>query len=155
MDAIADLDEGNITAQATLNDLTVSLKWSDVGNFPVYLVQVPFSSNCLYQNYVDPFEKCCCTSMSNCNFVLLVIHCQQIIGSSWHYPVLSIAGPCESCISLKHDFHNFGNYIVHVPAVIFITVGHFLIVLAVHLSQPSLPLHSYYSRQDISISNYR
>ncbi|BBN17123.1 hypothetical protein MPTK1_7g12170 [Marchantia polymorpha subsp. ruderalis] len=39
MDAIADLDEGNITAQATLNDLTVSLKWSDVGNFPVYLVQ--------------------------------------------------------------------------------------------------------------------
>ncbi|KAL2613523.1 hypothetical protein R1flu_025215 [Riccia fluitans] len=39
MDAVASLDEGNISAQATLNDLTVALKWSNVGNFPVLLVQ--------------------------------------------------------------------------------------------------------------------
>ncbi|KAL3679442.1 hypothetical protein R1sor_022398 [Riccia sorocarpa] len=39
LDALASLDGGNISAQATLNDLTVALKWSNVGNFPVLLVQ--------------------------------------------------------------------------------------------------------------------
>jgi lipopolysaccharide-binding protein len=40
MDAIAGLEGNNITAQVTLNDLTLQLKWSEIGKFPVKLMQV-------------------------------------------------------------------------------------------------------------------
>jgi lipopolysaccharide-binding protein len=39
MDAIAGLAGNNITAQVTLNDLTLQLKWSEIGKFPVKLMQ--------------------------------------------------------------------------------------------------------------------
>jgi lipopolysaccharide-binding protein len=39
MDAIAGLEGNNITAQVTLNDLTLQLKWSEIGKFPVKLMQ--------------------------------------------------------------------------------------------------------------------
>lgn len=38
-DAVATLNYANITGQATLDDLTLNLKWSEIGSFPVYLVQ--------------------------------------------------------------------------------------------------------------------
>ncbi|CAM6099422.1 unnamed protein product [Calypogeia fissa] len=38
-DAVAALNYANITGQATLDDLTLALKWSEIGSFPVYLVQ--------------------------------------------------------------------------------------------------------------------
>ncbi|CAM6042964.1 unnamed protein product [Sphagnum compactum] len=39
MDAIAGLDGINVTGEVTLNDLTLQLKWSDIGTFPVKLLQ--------------------------------------------------------------------------------------------------------------------
>ncbi|XP_024362697.1 putative BPI/LBP family protein At1g04970 [Physcomitrium patens] len=39
MDAVVNVVGNNITAEATLNDLSLELKWSDVGNFPVNLLQ--------------------------------------------------------------------------------------------------------------------
>jgi lipopolysaccharide-binding protein len=40
MDAIAGLVGNNITAEVTLKDLNLQLKWSDIGKFPVKLLQV-------------------------------------------------------------------------------------------------------------------
>lgn len=40
MDAIFNVVGNNITAEATLNDLTLEMNWSDIGNFPVNLLQV-------------------------------------------------------------------------------------------------------------------
>lgn len=40
MDAIVNVVSNNITAEAALNDLNLALKWSDIGNFPVNLLQV-------------------------------------------------------------------------------------------------------------------
>jgi len=40
MDAIVNVVGNNITAETTLNDLTLELKWSDIGKFPVNLLQV-------------------------------------------------------------------------------------------------------------------
>jgi len=40
MDAIVNVVDNNITAETTLNDLTMELKWSDIGKFPVNLLQV-------------------------------------------------------------------------------------------------------------------
>uniref|UniRef100_A0A7I4EBQ8 Lipid-binding serum glycoprotein C-terminal domain-containing protein n=1 Tax=Physcomitrium patens TaxID=3218 RepID=A0A7I4EBQ8_PHYPA len=39
MDAIFNVVGNNITAEATLNDLTLEMNWSDIGNFPVNLLQ--------------------------------------------------------------------------------------------------------------------
>ncbi|KAG0582311.1 hypothetical protein KC19_3G050700 [Ceratodon purpureus] len=39
MDAIVNVVSNNITAEATLNNLNLALKWSDIGNFPVNLLQ--------------------------------------------------------------------------------------------------------------------
>lgn len=44
MDAIVNVVSNNITAEATLNDLHLALKWSDIGNFPVNLLQVSWVS---------------------------------------------------------------------------------------------------------------
>lgn len=40
MDAIVNVVGNNITAETTLNDLNLELKWSDIGKFPVNLLQV-------------------------------------------------------------------------------------------------------------------
>jgi hypothetical protein len=40
MDAIAGLVGNNITAEVTLKDLNLQLKWSEIGKFPVKLMQV-------------------------------------------------------------------------------------------------------------------
>jgi lipopolysaccharide-binding protein len=39
MDAIASLVGNNITAEVTLKDLNLQLKWSEIGKFPVKLMQ--------------------------------------------------------------------------------------------------------------------
>ncbi len=40
MDALAGLDGNNITAEVTLDAVTLQLKWSQIGKFPVQLMQV-------------------------------------------------------------------------------------------------------------------
>lgn len=40
MDAIVNVVGNNITAETTLNDLSLELKWSEIGKFPVNLLQV-------------------------------------------------------------------------------------------------------------------
>jgi hypothetical protein len=40
MDALARLDGNNITAEVTLDAVTLQLKWSQIGKFPVQLMQV-------------------------------------------------------------------------------------------------------------------
>ncbi len=48
MDAIAGLDGINVTGEVTLNDLTLQLKWSDIGTFPVKLLQVLLNACLLF-----------------------------------------------------------------------------------------------------------
>lgn len=40
MDVVIGLKGNNITGEALLNDLGLELKWSDIGKFPVNLLQV-------------------------------------------------------------------------------------------------------------------
>jgi hypothetical protein len=53
MDAIAGLDGINVTGEVTLNDLTLQLKWSDIGTFPVKLLQVLLNA-CLLSCFFVP-----------------------------------------------------------------------------------------------------
>ena len=48
MDAIVNVVGNNITAETTLNDLTLELKWSDIGKFPVNLLQVSLAEPVTY-----------------------------------------------------------------------------------------------------------
>lgn len=40
MDAVVNVAANNITAEVSLNELKLELKWSEVGKFPVALLQV-------------------------------------------------------------------------------------------------------------------
>lgn len=48
MDVIAGLDGINVTGEVILNDLTLQLKWSDIGTFPVKLLQVLLNACLLF-----------------------------------------------------------------------------------------------------------
>lgn len=46
MDAMVNVVDNKIAAELALNDLGLELKWSDIGNFPVALLQVSLVSTC-------------------------------------------------------------------------------------------------------------